>query len=1436
MYKHFRKGLVFILSLAMVMTCLQMPAYAGAEAQETEFTAEAEAEAEAETVAAETETEAKAETEAVETEAPEAVMVEAEAEGEDGDDSAEKPYRNMYYKIEDGKAIITHAQEDLHYNTDGAVTKRDYCQIFSVTIPASIDGCPVTRIENDAFKNALNMSSLSLPEGLKEIGGNAFAGCTSLTTVKLPLTLTLLECSAFGGCTGLTSVNIPKGMDTHPYILESPAYYGPFQGCTSLSSFTFEKGITRIPAGLFHRCYGLQQMSLPITVTEIGKKAFVNCDGLMDITIPTSVTSIEWSAFEDCDLLTSVYIPNSVTFISCGAFKDCKSLLQVRLPKSFTTHQYMAANSQYPGIFSGCPALKDVLFAEGMTELPPGVFYRCTGIEEIELPDTVTTIGHDAFYMASNLKTLHLPESLKTLGGSAFEGCAGLTGELRLPESLTSIDARAFLGCSGIESVYIPKNIDTTSGVTSNYGNGPFNNCTSLKTVEFEEGIKFIPAGLFRMCSGIEEIELPAGLQVIEAYAFSRCPNLVKITFPDGLTEIEHDAFYLCPALKDVTFPESLTTFGANAFENCQGLERANFKGDAPEYMNWSDGSKPFYNSPNVTGYHPEGNATWTEKARNDLGIANWATAVFPVEYVSAQQISGDFNYKSHFSQETEAYSFDYDDTWFFNQPTAYNHDLVKMSLRMAMASMAPDSDATDASNIISLYKTLGFHKISKDYPATEDNTIGSVISMKNVEHDGKMISVVAVVIRGGGYGQEWGGNGMVGTGQEHDGFSYAAKQVQNRLDAYLKAREEDLADDVKIWICGYSRAGATTNILAKMLDDGSIKKISRDDVFAFCFEAPQTTKSPAAGSSKYDNIICILNPIDFVPKVPLSAWGFTRYGKNYFLPASGLSSHYRQYAGKMADEYKNILDRIVHNTIPGDLYTLPLIYDNYTMTLWDEVMDDLGGYIKDTTQFYNEYQTFIVETLRTTLGKGELADTFLAYFVALIDKLRPLALMHTFRTNLLLTMFTTDLVTVYPISTGMSVHFPELCLAWVDSLDGAVAYTDNPVYRKVFVNCPVDISVYDSAHQLAGRIIGNEPVDAEGSIGMYIDENDQKVLILPADDTYDIEITATGSSEMTYTATEYNMASGETENVVSYQNVKIKKGNVLTGTADVNGSGKDKYPLTKGSTGLKPQVDQSGSAVQTFTVEVIVRGVGEANGGGTFVSGEFAKLSVSDAADFRGWYENDKLLSEEIEYRFLVTKDHTITAVFEASDQDDFLFDDVSDPDKYYFDPVYWAYYADPQITTGTSKTMFSPDANVTRGQMVTFLWRTAGCPQPSKPSVFNDVASDKYYADAVAWAAEEGITTGYADGSGNFGPNDNCTREQIVAFLYRYAGSPKPETQADFTDTIPGRYYMNAVSWAAEEGITVGLNDGTGRFGIGHTCTRAMGVTFLYRYETGE
>lgn len=146
---------------------------------------------------------------------------------------------------------------------------------------------------------------------------------------------------------------------------------------------------------------------------------------------------------------------------------------------------------------------------------------------------------------------------------------------------------------------------------------------------------------------------------------------------------------------------------------------------------------------------------------------------------------------------------------------------------------------------------------------------------------------------------------------------------------------------------------------------------------------------------------------------------------------------------------------------------------------------------------------------------------------------------------------------------------------------------------------------------------------------------------------------------------------------------------------------------------------------------------------------------------------------------------------------------------------------------TGGVSSSLFAPEDGCTRAQIVTFLWRTAGSPESSALSNFNDVPADKYYAKAVAWAVENGITNGTSDTT--FSPDDICTRAHGVTFLYRAAKATASVGASAFTDVADSAYYADAVKWATEQGITKDISSTL--FGPDETCTRAQIVTFLYR-----
>lgn len=165
-----------------------------------------------------------------------------------------------------------------------------------------------------------------------------------------------------------------------------------------------------------------------------------------------------------------------------------------------------------------------------------------------------------------------------------------------------------------------------------------------------------------------------------------------------------------------------------------------------------------------------------------------------------------------------------------------------------------------------------------------------------------------------------------------------------------------------------------------------------------------------------------------------------------------------------------------------------------------------------------------------------------------------------------------------------------------------------------------------------------------------------------------------------------------------------------------------------------------------------------------------------------------------------------------------------------YYYDAVQWA--VENGVTSGYDDGTFRPDATCTRAQIVTFLWRANGSPEPvTTVNPFLDVNADAYCYKAILWAIEQGITTGTT--STTFSPNNSCTRAQAMTFLYRADGSPTSSGSSGFSDVASNAYYGNAVAWAIANNITNGTTAET--FSPDNTCTRAQIVTFLWRDMVG-
>ena len=619
------------------------------------------------------------------------------------------------------------------------------------------------------------------------------------------------------------------------------------------------------------------------------------------------------------------------------------------------------------------------------------------------------------------------------------------------------------------------------------------------------------------------------------------------------------------------------------------------------------------------------------------------------------------FRYKSSITGETEEYRIYYEDSFFEENSFEYNHDLTKASIRLAMAAASTESD-----NIEFMLRGLGFRDgLSLNYPEPTEDTIGYAIGSKNATVNGQDVSIIAVAVRGGGYGQEWGDNGRLGSGKEHEGFSRAANTVYNAVKGFVQENASSLNPKIKVWIAGFSRAGAVANIAAHRLSTDGIgrENFNASDVYAFCFECPNTNMNSVVNVPR-SNIRNFVNPIDVVPMVPLTDWGYGRYGKTLYFPYKGVSG-YSSAKAEMKSRYADIIGWFIdHEKVWGGYDVCPYNVADYTK----EGSNQRASFVEFfrrasrivSKQDYLNNQSSIIWLLKNTLG-GSKSER------ALIPSINAAQL---FRNILLACGVIGDGVSAASFYENASEyllisHYPELCLAWIDSMD---PYDDSDYSKLRYTRLGVDyywnngsksgenpasIDIYRGNTKVASFKDGQFVLSDE-SISAYIDYDGQIVFILPDYSTYRAEIGSTSTAQLSVTMSKCLGESAAVEQVVAYVDLPVNAGDTVGGNINYLDY-EDPYSLSFNNTAVEPDVQQGelyGNAL-THNVAVKVEGDGVVYGGGLYAPGEYALLRVASGEEtFEGWYLNGELVSTELEHRFMVTEDIAYTASFGAAQE----------------------------------------------------------------------------------------------------------------------------------------------------------------------------------------
>ena len=328
---------------------------------------------------------------------------------------------------------------------DGAVTITacDKKASGELTIPATIEGNPVTSIELGTFWKRSSLTSITIPDGVTSIGDYAFRECTSLTSITIPDSVTSIGDSAFRGCKSLSSITIGNSVT-------SIGKY-TFFACLSLRSITIPNSVTSIDSYAFEDCTNLTSITIPDSVASIGDYAFRECTSLT--TIEVGVGNVNYTVFngvlfnkQKTVLLTypagkiggNYNIPDTVTSIGRRAFAFCSSLTSVIIPESVTSIGYSA--------FRGCKSLSSITIGNSVTSIEERAFWDCTSLTSITIPDSVTSIGPLSFRGCISLKGITIPGSVTDLWDYAFASCTNLAEVIFLGDAPKARGRKVTLG------------------------------------------------------------------------------------------------------------------------------------------------------------------------------------------------------------------------------------------------------------------------------------------------------------------------------------------------------------------------------------------------------------------------------------------------------------------------------------------------------------------------------------------------------------------------------------------------------------------------------------------------------------------------------------------------------------------------------------------------------------------------------------------------------------------------------------------------------------------------------------------------------------------------------------------------------------------------------------------------------------------------------
>lgn len=1228
------------------------------------------------------------------------------------------------------------------------------------------------------------VSTVEMSDDIATIPDRAFYKCSILETIEIPASVTTIGSGVFVRCTGLTSITVADGN----------------QHFTAEGGILYNKDKTELlicPQGISG------DVTIPNSVTKISSSAFAGCTKITGVTIPEDVTTIGDAAFEGCTGLTTVALPASLTSLGDGVFQDCTGLTSLSVDSGNTA--YSAENGVlYDGSKTTLmlyPAKKqDTTFAipDSVTTIKDNAFSENSHLQTVSA-GALTSVGDGAFLNCTSL-TDFTAQSLDEVGAQAFSGCSKLdTFTLTDETSLTAIGAEAFSGCGILTAAPV-------SGAAS-IGDNAFQNCKALTGLAFcETGSVAIGARAFSGCTGLTALTIPASVTSIGDAAFGECKNVDEITFK-GTTP---------PTCGNSIIPVgNVYEFQIIVPEGSETSYQTNLGNTLKDYVSSARKYPLFVNDRQFTSKELSF-ACGSGTASFDV-----TTSTLTLTNATIEKTGGNYGYGGAINSGLENLTIKLVGTNTINAERDSISSDPNCNITIVRGETGGDMP-TLTCDVIDMGRRGWLYTGSENAGnLTVDGVELTVNNYVFVHHDITFQNGAQVNVTDGLTANH---NATITVEGDATNVTVASISMGNGTDFDPNNNKLELSSGTLTITggsnCAISFNPASTGSIAinggtfeTKNENGKATNLNTDKITVDnSLEMTGSWESgPVRITAKPDGKVAVTVTADPVGAGTLNGGGRYEPKSNATVTATANQGYY--FIGWYEGETQKSTDASHTFNVPEAGATLTakfgidylglaeLAKNNLESALgtpvfeWSTLTQAVDAYEK-ADEFVNGGE------LPTGVINAQTRFQALTGYYSGVEELdfSNLGLNNEDLTELYLFTGVTDL--------NLSGNRGVTDLTGLTSL---TTLTTLDISNTGVTNLGSNQSVPQNLATLTAQNLSLTSLSAlakaAGADGFNTDA-----------------VTKWDFTGSTLTDTEDNKADVET--------IKTTLGEKFSPPTIQTTPDEPEIPATP--------VNPGGVTTYAVTVEdaengKVTRSPARAGRGTTVTittapddGYELDKLTVTDA---RG-SELELTDKGNGKYTFRMPASKvTVEAVFTEILPEPLPFIDV-DEDAWYADAVRYVYEHD--LMAGYGGDLFGPNDELSRAQFCQIIYNMEGQPAVTGSSAFTDVADGAWYANVVTWAAENGIVVGY--GGGLFGPEDNITREQFAAILYRYAQAKGYGTTASFDLSAYGdvsdvsAWAISAMQWACGKDIIIGTSPTT--LAPQGTATRAQAATMLQRF----